>query len=438
MISISLTILGLTLIICVYSTIFVDGVRFNDSNIPIRLIFFIYTVFMFLTPLYWHLNEEYILFSNDLEDYIPMTIFFYSVGIAFFTIFYLFCKSKYKSKKKNSNYNFFDYNKSIFQIVFILNLLIVITWSQVSGYTVSALFLVNFLAEKTVTYDINVTSGPLSLFIESLIVSTSLVILHPKCSKIFKIIAFSIVMLIFISLGFRYRMILLCLILVFSYLSINRFDKKIVRKALIYVLISVTLLISLSYFRNYIKQINRGVDIELVESNEPALDKLFSNTRNFYSFTSLVKYIDKGKGEFDYGETMFLNIFYRFVPSSFFENDIKPRPIGVEQSANSWGTMEGYYAGEAYSHFGEYYQAYGFSGIIVFMSIFGCIVAVISVRISSSKNYFTISKFSLIVLSASFFQMITRGYLPQYILILIYLMLPILFVRILLGVRRHL
>tara|TARA_Y100000588_G_C14084352_1_gene851532 strand:+ start:235 stop:870 length:636 start_codon:yes stop_codon:yes gene_type:complete len=202
------------------------------------------------------------------------------------------------------------------------------------------------------------------------------------------------------------------------------------RNAFIYGLMFCVILVSLSYLRNYVKQVNRGVDIELKSDDRSFSDTLFSNTRNFYSFSSLIKYMDEGNGRYDYGETMFLNIAYRFIPSSFFPDNTKPRPFGVEESAKSWGNYEGYYAGEAYSNFGEYYQAFGVFGVIFFNFILGMVFAYISKGIRKDRSKLSVTKFGYLVLVCSFFQMISRGYLPQYILILIYMFLPILVVRL--------
>lgn len=216
----------------------------------------------------------------------------------------------------------------------------------------------------------------------------------------------------------------------YSYLCLNNFEFKKIRNVIIYMSLFCTVLVSLSYLRNYVKQVNRGVNIELKAEDRSFFEAMFSNTRNFYSFSSLIKYMDEGKGRYDYGETMFLNIAYRFIPSTFFPENTKPRPFGVEESAKSWGNYEGYYAGEAYSNFGEYYQALGLFGIVFFNFVFGSILAFISRKIRSDRSKLSINKFALLVLVCSFFQMISRGYLPQYVLILMYMLIPVLLMKI--------
>jgi len=410
-------------------------VALNTKNLAIRFVLCIYAMLMFLTPLYWHVSEEYVVFGNDLKEYMPYTITYYSLAIISMMIGYYFGSFVYPYKKEKHSLRLSEIPLYIIRTIFFINISIVIYWAVSTGYGIKSLFLINLIYKPTSSLDIYASSGFISLFVESLIVSSSMYVLNSKSSKVEKLMVLFLTLVIFLGLGFRFRLILIFLIISLSTLIIYNFDKGKVKKLVVIGLICLSLLISFSYVRNYVKQINRGVDIENVASDQSTADKLFSNTRNFYSLTSLIKYIDNNKGEYDYGETMFLNIAYRFIPKSFFDGGIKPRPVGVEQSALSWENDEGYYAGEAYSNIGDYYQAYGVAGIVIFMLILGVVIARLSINLSA-ENGLTLSAFRNVIIISSFFQLITRGYLPQYVLILIYLLLPIFFVRISLSFHK--
>ncbi|XNS97673.1 O-antigen polymerase [Vibrio cyclitrophicus] len=427
MITLSILLLALTFFVALLVFSGRNKLVFGAHTLPLYIVLLIYFLFFLVTPTYWHFKGEYVLFGNDLELYIPFAIVCYSVGLISLLVGYNLypCNDKIRDEKSWLNIEVSRLSKRAIIFMFLSNLLLVMYWAQTSGYTIRALFLLNVMQNSMVYEDIEVTTGPLYLFIESLIVTGVLVVLNDNISKPFKLISGVLIFIIFISLGFRFRMILFIMILLYSHLCIKKFKSKDIRKVFLYLFLFCSILVSMSYLRNYVKQVNRGVEIELQTNERSTLDTLFSSTRNFYSFSSLVKHIDLGRGNYDYGETMFANILYRFIPSSFFSNNIKPRPVGVEESAKSWGSVEGYYAGEAYSNFGDYYQAFGIFGVCVFNLIFGMILACISNKIKKDQTVLSIGKFTLIVLSCSFFQMITRGYLPQYILILMYLLIPI-------------
>ena len=141
-----------------------------------------------------------------------------------------------------------------------------------------------------------------------------------------------------------------------------------------------------------------------------------------YKIRPNLKYFELTTVEHDFGETMFLYPFIRLTPSFLFEENTKPYPPpSIKIIIDSFGTKAGITSGSAVTNIIEYYIAFGVIGIVIFMFFFGCLVAFIQNRLDVG-NLMNLSLY--VIITISFFQFITRGFLPQYLNHLIYFIIP--------------
>jgi len=137
----------------------------------------------------------------------------------------------------------------------------------------------------------------------------------------------------------------------------------------------------------------------------------------------------------DWGETMFYFPFIRAIPGNFFPEG-KPYPPSLTTIINAFGaTKEAANAGRAVTNTVEFYIAFGWAGTIFFMFLFGNILKYLQNRWIMDGAFNEIFQIAILV---SLFQYITRGYFPQYLTHISYLIVPVFILRRLSPLREDL
>ncbi|RTZ00893.1 O-antigen polysaccharide polymerase Wzy [Flavobacterium sp. RSP49] len=259
---------------------------------------------------------------------------------------------------------------------------------------------------------------------DSLILAFIVLIYEKKFSKTWHWLLLGGSLLAYMVLGFRYRILLLIIGVIYHFAVTSNLSFKTVIK---WIAIGCVV----AYAINFIT-LNREAlrtlefqDVTFESKTQYGLSPyqmVLQQTDNYKTEMMVVKYIRDNNIEPDYGESMFTHIFIRIIPASFFENDKKPEIPQMNVLRNSFNSIEGYYAGAAVSNVIEYYIAFGVIGIIFFMSLLGSFLGYIA-----KKTNFDITRDRVInaMIAMVLFQELTRGYLPQNITLLAFLLITL-------------
>ena len=149
---------------------------------------------------------------------------------------------------------------------------------------------------------------------------------------------------------------------------------------------------------------------------------LMHQTGNHKADMALYKYMITNSVDCDYGESMFLNIFYRFLPANIFSSKLKPKIPQQELIKSSFSSIEGRYAGSALTSLMSYYIAFGYFGVVLFMGLTGYYAGFVSLN---TELIYIYDRVKVVIIAMLFFQEITRGYFPQTFTLMIFLLLPL-------------
>ncbi|WP_275163340.1 O-antigen polymerase [Citrobacter portucalensis] len=399
------------------------------SNLPVLFILLIFIIWQLITPFYGYIHNYRTFFYLDIYEYYMPVMINYMVNLLFFIIGFI------SVNKTNINKNFiFSDRNYVVSIVFVRMLLIIsltcyILWGITSGKSLSSIFLVDFIKGNFGSVNTNeVERG--NVYLLSLIgfITPAIFMAYFSEMKIKEFMFWLIIAtVIYTSQGYRYRILLLGIGLLFLYMSSTKVNYKKYIKLILISIISITLLMQLANIRNEIRASQATASFSEESTTKSEYSKWFVSTRNYIAFASLLKYMDEHNLEHGYGETMFLHIFIRAVPSSFFPSNHKPVPPALIVSADSWGSIDGFMSGEAYGCVAAAYYEFGFFGIIIISLIFGAIVAVINRKWAKDNSIY--SRVLITIITVSLFQYITRGYLPGFVMTIGFMVLPMFFLR---------
>lgn len=259
---------------------------------------------------------------------------------------------------------------------------------------------------------------------DSLILAFIILIYEKKFNKIWHWVILAASILCYMILGFRYRILLLIIGVIYHFVITNRLSFKTIVK---WIFISWTI----SYAINFIT-LNRRA-LRTLEFNDVTFESKVENglspyqlvmhqTDNYKTEMMVVKYMKDNNVDYDYGESMFTHIFIRIIPATFFENDKKPEIPQLNVIKKSFNSKEGIYAGAAVSNIIEYYIAFGIAGIVVFMIILGAFLGYVSKKnnINNPRD-----RVIIVMIAMVMFQEMTRGYLPQNVTLLVFLLITL-------------
>lgn len=395
------------------------------NNMGAYLVFGIYFLYFVLNPFYAVMMGKTKLFgydSFDSLDYLSLVYFLASI----FTFLGFLLGGVFRKPEISYNESLaFDCKFARFWLLF--GIISIVLWAILTGYGIKTLFLANLFVDTgsdfAKTGDMNYLK---QLFLFSVV---GLIFAKNSTMTTLEYLSwFFVIVLITIGFGFRYIVIILFLSL-FFYSSVDAWQK---RKLSLLSIKNITLaiflmifIIGLGQFRNYIKSEARGIhNVSAVEFSQEydLYSSIFTYSRNFIADSALIQSVQNGKADIDYGHTLVLQNFIRAVPSSVIGD--KPYPKSLIASKESWNNVEGYMAGEAFTHIGEFYFTGGLFGVILLSTVFGFIVHVSTSNLTTKRKV----AFATITLG-SLFHYITRGYFAGFLMAYFFYIVPTFFIR---------
>lgn len=371
-------------------------------SILVYLVYYLYAGFFS-----WK-QSNFIVLGNTIEDIFEKGMIFYCLGIFFFIIGYVtyFTRSSrpkpiYKKKK------YFDQ-----KLLIRLSLLFLVI-SYVIRFVGSGL------------------TGSLDTYIYStqdFLITLTIGLYLRKVRTIYFLPILLLVFVLFSSNFFRYRIILTVTGLGVIYLYRHpEFLKNILKYSIIGLMAAYAFLF-ITVNRKILADLNFDeIHYNVFEDGSSSQTIVLEQGSNIHAdFTIFKYYRDHPEAQHDYGETMFIYPFIRAMPGFLFTNG-KPYPPSLQAIVNSYGgdfTAE--HSGKAVTNVGEFYIAFGITGIMVGMFLFGRILRFLQNKWIWDNSYNSLLQLAILV---SLFQYITRGYFPQYVNHIVFLAIPVYLLR---------
>lgn len=395
----------------VLGTLFLSGLimvlKDFRKHFLLLFILLIYFICFFLGPLNSINLNKYTHLGGNFSDGFYDTLDLYSIGIFCMLLGY---GISYRFTNKVSTQNKYIYiinpKYKYYMWIFFLSLVAMIRRNISEGVYGGGFF--NYL----------VFLG------DSLILAFIILIYEKKFNKPWHWIILAASVLCYMILGFRYRILLLIIGVIYHFVITNRLSiKTIIKWAFIGW--------GISYSINFIT-LNRAA-LRTLEFSDVTFESkvqyglspyqlVMNQTDNYKTEMMVVKQMKKSNVDYDYGESMFTHIFIRIIPASFFKENKKPEIPQMNTIKNSFNSKEGRYAGAAISNVTEYYLAFGIFGIILFMTVLGFFLGYISKRTNINVPR---DRVIVVMIAMVMFQEITRGYLPQNVTLLVFLLITL-------------
>ena len=380
---------------------------------------FIQSFYLLFTPWYNYLNGDFSAFNTQLSPFdFQLGLFILFLHLIFFYQGYFFFNYyRFKKRKFLDNFSFdFEFKNKVSKtyIIFFIIIGINAAFGEVSFYDI--------LLGKSDTETLGFKGG--SNWISSMADSLLILMLMShfyKSSKLLRLFLFPLTIFLFLILGFRYRLLLIIFGFVFIYLKRNFLKGKQVFKIFSLLLISFYLFMffsenRISFYSNKLDNLTYNfVDFHYESIHDNALGSIVD--------FAMIKSLNEGKSNYDFGQSMFLYPIIMILPSSIFPNSEKPYPAPqITTIDKSLDVPRAY--GQACTFIGMSFYAYSFFGVIILSFLFGCLASYLEFYNDTNFTFF----FKLAFLLASF-QLYTRGYLGLFLLPLAFMLLPLLILK---------
>ena len=227
--------------------------------------------------------------------------------------------------------------------------------------------------------------------------------------------------ILFVILGFRYRILLTLFAIVLYNIYTKGIRAKLFFRYLTLILVFFYALLFLTY--NRIKLYTGAYDELVYDTSQYDYDIFFEQAKGSLCDFAIYKALDNKTIESDYGQTMFLYVFIKMTPSSFFPNHTKPYPP-PQMKAIDTAINAGRDIGEASTMLGSFYYAFSVFGIIFISVILGIITKRMTM-LGAPPVAFLMN----VMIMMAIFQFYTRGYFPQFVDHLAYMLFPLLFLK---------
>lgn len=370
------------IILIAASAIYFNGlsIRLFLLSPPVLLNSFILIYAVIGFYLFWGGNYNFlgIDFSSTLDDtYFVISTFTIVFSVAFFILF--------KLKIKN--------NLSATQIEYKAN------GKFLLGYTIP-LFAYSLLRINEIT--IPVVNNLLSIFFNSLVVVLGYSLVNNARWSVITSGAFISVSL---YLGFRYRLVLFFLPIIFYIFNKEKITAFKLTRAISVVIFCLSLMAIAGVAREYSSglQLDRLKDLSIYQI---IINGLFNDTSTVMLTGAFIDYVDHYQ-KFAYLNQIYYALIY-FVPSSLYADKMYS-PIFEYLSILSYQINNE--SGLAVMAFAEYYHTAGYIGVVVFGLLFSYVFAILFKKAVATKGpYFFYAYFSIM---AWYINSLTRGYFPQ-------------------------
>jgi oligosaccharide repeat unit polymerase len=366
------------------------------------------------------------IFMNNVRYYIPEALYIYSIGILFFFIGY-FIKRSIKPVELHRTING-NVLAAYARLLFICSLIGAFAWAYFSGYGIGSLIFSGEHAEYDTIYA--VSTGGFNYFksmIDWCFAGFVLSIISNMKLKE-KILWVTIFSIIFISIGVRYRLLYLLLTFVTTYVLIERSIKLNVKRIMLISSVVLFLLASV-HFRGDLRRYSLGIQSHVFSDyyEKTTAYRIYESLDNYMTFASVIKYMDNGYVEYDYGESIVIQLFIRMIPKYFFDGK-KPDVYTLKVMRESFGNSEALSAGKAATNIAEYYIMLGVLGVVIFMFTIGLLVSYFNKLLSKNTSEYKFT--AIIMLYISMYHLTSRGYFVGYLMHLSFLMAPIALLKI--------
>ncbi len=250
-----------------------------------------------------------------------------------------------------------------------------------------------------------------------------LYILYYSDSKIFKFIITFITGMVYLIRGFRFIIIIMALSYILCYYRKKRKHPSVTLVVLL-ILLSLIFISVVGYMRHGLRT---GTEVNWdsfgIEQIVYALETNFNIYKPFYGLVNTYPL----RYSYTYGQSMIFDTITHFIPRAIWSN--KPlakystMAIAMKNSTNEF-TYD--VAGMAWPNLGEYYMEFGIIGCVILMFIYGYIL-------KKSINLFKSSYIDDVIIYSIFFgfnmQIITRGYTPTIVGLILFLYFPLIIIR---------
>lgn len=373
-------------------------------------------IYLFNTPFHRFMIDDYVIITENVKDYFPFGFSMIFLHVVIFNLCYFLTYSNYRKLKYVSEVEELKVRTTIVRVFAVLFTLIFL--NTLAG----GVNLVDVVLGKTDTATLGLPGVTYYIqnFADSLI--TLLVAAYIfKVKRRHQILMFVLGMILFIILGFRYRILLT----VFAIVLYHIYSKGIKARLFVqYALFGLVFLYSLLFLTyNRVKLYSAQYDTLTYQLSQFNYDIFFDQAKGSLVDFALYKALDKNIIESDNGETTFLYVFIKMTPARFFPGGKKPYPPPFFPALDKaiGGSRD---IGEAATMLGALYFAFSTFGIILISVILGIVtkrMTVYGVR--------PLSFLLNVMIMMAIFQLYTRGYLPQFIDHLAYMVFPWFFLR---------
>ena len=378
------------------------------KNLYFSFCLFLYFLYLFVGSLaVWNLKDfEFLGYS--IEGFYPEGLKVYNIAIAFFLIGYFFKPLNLKPIPKFKIEKIFNDYLLFWLTIFFL---VINFFIRFKGYSIEGSFN---------TY----------LFLtQDFLITLNIAIYLRGQNKVLYYITLGLSIFLFSANFFRYRILLTLIGIGTIYLIRN---PKIIKNLGTYSLFAFSGIYLIFFFTINRKTFGDGnfskANYNILSSNADLQNLVLSEGNNVQAdFNVLQYYRDNPKYPHDYGKTMFIFPFIRALPSFFFKDGVKPFPPSLQAIVDAYGgDYTAKHSGKAVTNIVELFIAFGLPGIIILMFAFGLILKALQNQWVNDNSYNALFQIAILI---SLFQYITRGYFPQYITHIAYLIMPVYILR---------
>lgn len=373
-------------------------------------------VYLFNTPYHRFLIDDYKIITENVKDYFPFGFSIIFLHVVIFNLCYFVTYANYK-KLKFIN----EVDQSKVQTVIVRTFAVLFTLIFVNTLA-GGINLVDVVLGKTDTTTLGLPGATYYIqnFADSLI--TLLVAAYIfKVKRRHQILMFVLGMILFIILGFRYRILLTVFAIVLYHIYSKGIRARLFIRYLLFALVFLYSLLFLTY--NRVKLYSAQYDTLTYEPSQFNYDIFFDQAKGSLVDFAIYKALDKDVIESDKGETMFLYVFIKMTPARFFPGGKKPYPPPFFPALDTaiGGSRN---IGEAATILGSFYFAYSTFGVILISVILGVVTKRLTVY-----GVRPLSFLLNVMIMMAIFQFYTRGYLPMFVDHLAYMVFPLFFLR---------
>ena len=335
-------------------------------------------------------------------------------------------KLRYKVKKKPEEMEDDAYYTKVAVIFWIVCYFISVLFLLLSGKSL-AFILTGGLTGNGDLLESRKMLGVLSMFSYCLVGAWMLYFVYGK-NKSLKVITFILTVFIYYIRGYRFIIIIFVLApIVFVYLYKQKRPKFVTITAAVIVMIIFVGFVAAA--RNSVRY-GGGISNDMVNW-DAALEQVKDNFRIYKTYYALVGYVPQ-ETNYLHGQQIFLYTAFMFVPRIIWKS--KPETSAGLYLIRDAISESAFLSGTAYPIIGEFYIEFGSAGVVIFMFLYGYLNKSWLNRYGLSYSKFDKIMYSILLLSN--FQIVIRGYTPSNFYMVIFFVLPLLFIKFLKGIKR--